>query len=201
MAEREGWMVAADFGCLATELATSRAAAGLADLSSIGKFEVSGPAAALAELDPAGRPLRPGRTVRVEGTWWCPLSPEALLVLCAPASRDRVRADLAEHTTGAGINVTDVTSTRVALALLGPRAAQVLARVGAAATPRGAARLASIDGIPTLVIHEHELRWLLVAPADDGPALWQALSEAGAPVGLAYVGADALHQLEASPGA
>jgi glycine cleavage system aminomethyltransferase T len=200
MAEREGWMVAADFGSLATELATTRAAAGLADLSSIGKFEVSGPATALAGLDPAGRDLRPGRTVRVEGTWWCPLSPETLLVLCAPASNDRVRADLGENTAGSGITVRDVTSTRVALALLGPRAAQVLARAGAAAAPRGAVRLASIDGIPTLIIHEHELRWLLVAPADDGPALWNVLSGAGAPVGLAYVGADALDHLETSRG-
>jgi glycine cleavage system aminomethyltransferase T len=201
MAEREGWMVAVGFGPLAGELSVSRAAAGLADLSSIGKFEVTGPAADFAGLDPAGRDLRPGRTVRVEGTWWCPVSPETLLVLCAPAGRDRVRGDLIELTDGSDLRVTDVTSSRVSLALLGPRAAQVLARAGVGCVPRGAVRLASIAGIPTLVLHEHELRWLLVAPADDGPALWDAVSGAGAPIGLAYVGADALHHLEAGHGA
>src|SRR5262245_23344893 len=126
MAEREGWMVAVGFGSLAGELSVTRAAAGLADLSSIGKFEVSGPPSALAGLDPAGRgDLRPGRTVRVEGTWWCPLSHETLLVLCTPSSRDRVRGDLIELVDGAGLTVTDVTSSRVALALLGPRAEYV----------------------------------------------------------------------------
>ena len=42
MTEREGWVVAADFGSLAAEIAVSRATAGLADVSSIGKFEVRG---------------------------------------------------------------------------------------------------------------------------------------------------------------
>jgi aminomethyltransferase len=200
MAEREGWMVAADFGSLATELAVTRAAAGLADLSSMGKFEVSGPAAALAGLDPAGRMLRLRRAVRVEGAWWCPVSSQLLLVLCPPGNRARVRGDLEEHTAGAGVTVADVTAERVALALLGPRAGYVLARAGTRPLPRGGLRLESIEGIPTVVVHEHERRWLLIAPAGDGAGLWRALSEAGAPVGLAYVGADALHQLDTGHG-
>ena len=55
-----------------------------------------------------------------------------------------------------------------------------------------------MEGIPTLVLHEDEQRWLLVAPAADAAELWHALSDAGAPFGLAYVGSDALQHLLAA---
>jgi glycine cleavage system aminomethyltransferase T len=45
------------------------------------------------------------------------------------------------------------------------------------------------------VLHFGELHWLLVAPAADAAELWLALSAAGAPLGLAYVGLDALQHL------
>jgi glycine cleavage system aminomethyltransferase T len=39
---------------------------------------------------------------------------------------------------------------------------------------------------------------LLVAPTADAAALWDVLSDAGEPFGLAYVGADALQHLVAA---
>jgi glycine cleavage system aminomethyltransferase T len=64
----------------------------------------------------------------------------------------------------------------------------------------GGVRSESIGGIPTLVLHSSESYWLLVAPADDAAELWLALSQAGAPLGLAYVGMDALQHLLAARG-
>jgi hypothetical protein len=74
----------------------------------------------------------------------------------------------------------------------------VLVRAGATATVPGRIRVESIAGIPTLVLHEYESHWLLVAPAAEAGALWHTLTEAGSPLGLAYVGADALQHLHAA---
>ena len=92
MTERQGWLVAADFGSLASELAVCRAAAGLADVSSIGKFEIRGREHAIAELHPSCRSLSAQRAVRAGDAWWCPVSPTMLLVLAAPSAAAKVRA-------------------------------------------------------------------------------------------------------------
>jgi len=198
MAERQGWLVAADFGSLASELAVCRSAAGLADVSSIAKFEVRGGEHALAALHPSCRPLSAQRAVRAGEAWWCPVSDDLLLVLAAPNAALRVRAGLEDAIAGDPLEVVDVTSERVAVCLMGPAARQVLIRAGARAMQEGAIRAESIAGVPTLVLHEDERRWLLVAPAEDAAELWAALSDAGAPLGLAHVGADALQHLLAA---
>jgi glycine cleavage system aminomethyltransferase T len=74
----------------------------------------------------------------------------------------------------------------------------VMARAGGTPVGPGSVRVESVGGVPTLVVHQYEKQWLLVAPANDAGALWQALTEAGAPFGLAYVGADALQHLHAA---
>ncbi|HEY1237847.1 MAG TPA: hypothetical protein VGE91_05875 [Solirubrobacterales bacterium] len=200
MADREGWSVAADFGSLAAEIAVSRATAGLADVSSISKFEVRDSAAAIADLHPSGRALRPGCALKAANAWWCVITPELLLVLASPEWAPRVRTELEERA-GPGTSIEDVTSDRVAVCLTGPHAREVLVRAEATATGLGRIRLESVGGVPTLVLHEYENQWMLVAPATEAAALWQALTEAGSPVGLAYVGADALQHLHAAPGA
>jgi aminomethyltransferase len=192
MAERHGWLVAADFGSLASELAVTRAAAGLADVSSIAKLELRGSADALAALHP---PLDACGPSRVGHAWWCSLSPELALVLGVPGAGAAVRADVEERVAGTDLRVTDVTADRVAVCLMGPAADKVLTRAGARELPTGGMHTESIGGIPTLVLHESEQRWLLVAPAADAAELWHELSEAGAPLGLAYVGSDALRHL------
>jgi glycine cleavage system T protein (aminomethyltransferase) len=198
MAEREGWLVAADFGSLAAELAVSRATAGLADVSSLGKFELRGSPLALAEVHPSGREPRPGRAMRAGGAWWCAVSPELLLVLSAPSATAQVRADLADRAADSEARVMDVTAERVALCLTGPCAREVLTRAGVACAGTGALRVESVAGIPTLVFRQAEQLWLLVAPATEAGGLWAALSDAGAPLGLAHVGADALQHLHAA---
>ena len=197
MTEREGWTVAADFGSLAAEIAVSRATAGLADVSSIGKFELADSPTAIADMYPSGRELRPGRIMEAADAWWCVVSPELLLVLSPPSSSGRVRAELIERA-HEGTTVTDVTSDRVAVCLTGPFARDVLTRAGAASTKPGSLRVESVGGVPTLVLHQYEKQWLLVAAASEAGNLWRALTDAGSPLGLAYVGADALQHLHAA---
>jgi glycine cleavage system T protein (aminomethyltransferase) len=198
MAEREGWLMAADFGSMASELAITRAAAGLADVSSIGKFELRGSQDDLAAVHPSSRALSVRRATRTADGWWCPIEPGLLLVLSPPGSNGRVREQLEERVAGTSVRIVDVTAQRVAVCLLGPAAREVLTRVGARALTEGAIRSESIAGIPALVLHQHAQRWLLLAAAADAGELWRALSEAGAPLGLAFVGVDAFQHLLAA---
>jgi glycine cleavage system aminomethyltransferase T len=197
MTEREGWVVAADFGSLASEIAVSRAAAGLADVSNISKFEVRDAAPAIADMYPSGRELRPGRAIEAADAWWCVVSSELLLVLASPRKASRVRQDLEERAYPQTL-IDDVTSDRVAVCLTGPYARQILTRAGAAPCAPGSMRVESVGGVPTLMLHQYEKQWLLVASASEAGDLWHALAEAGAPLGLAYVGADALQHLHAA---
>lgn len=198
MTERAGWLVAADFGSLASELAASRAAAGLVDVSSIGKFEIRGPELAIDAVQPGGRALAPQRSVESAGAWWCRLSPEVLLVLDAPGRVARVREELEERVAGQGLELTDVTRERVAVCLMGRVGREVLARVGTREVVQGAWRWESVDGIPTLVLRQSADRWLLVAAVAEAVDLWNDLSGVGAPLGLAHVGTDALQHLLAA---
>lgn len=197
MTEREGWVVAADFGSLASEIAVSRAAAGLADVSNISKFELRDAAPAIADMYPSGRELRPGRAIEAADAWWCVVSSELLLVLASPSKASRVRQDLEERAYPQTL-IDDVTSDRVAVCLTGPYARQILTRAGAAPCAPGSMRVESVGGVPTLMLHQYEKQWLLVASASEAGDLWHALAEAGAPLGLAYVGADALQHLHAA---
>jgi glycine cleavage system aminomethyltransferase T len=200
MTEREGWVVAADFGSLAAEIAVSRATAGLADVSSISKFEVRDGGHVIADIYPSGRDLRPGRAIEAADAWWCAVSSELLLVLTSPGKAARVRLDLEERA-HPGTRIEDVTPDRVAVCLTGPHARQVLIRAGADPCGPGCMRVESVGGVPTLVLHQYEKQWLLVADASEAGNLWHALSEAGSPLGLAYVGADALQHLHAAASA
>ena len=199
MARRDGCIVAADFGSLAAELAVTRAAAGLADVSNIGKFVVRGTDYALAAIYPSGRQLVARRPVLVDDAWWCPVSTGQLLVLCGPGAREHVLDDLRARTAVLDLGVDDVTSSYAAMCVVGPSAGHVLSRAGVCSPPEGGMRTDSAaGGIPVLVVREGRHRWLLVVPVADAAELWHALSDAGGPVGLAYVGADALHHLVAA---
>ena len=134
----------------------------------------------------------------VADVWWCAVSSELLLVLGRSRPRGaRLRAEV-EAEAHPGALIEDVTADRVAVCLIGPCASEVLVRAGATSAGVGSLRVESVGGVPTLVLHEYEQQWLLVASAAEAGNLWRALTEAGAPVGLAYVGADALQHLHAA---
>jgi aminomethyltransferase len=85
---------------------------------------------------------------------------------------------------------TDVTSERAVLALQGPQAREVMAKVSgdAAAVPRFHVAEVEVDGVPTVVAgtgYTGEDGVECAVPADAAPRVWRALLAAGAePAGL-----------------
>ena len=109
-----------------------------------------------------------------------------------------------------GLNATlvDVTSANSVLALMGPRAREILQSccdddVSNAAFPFMSAREIRLAGAPVLAIrvtYVGELGWELHVPVEFAVAVYDALSEAGAPFGLANAGYRAIESLRLEKG-
>ncbi|MQA75790.1 MAG: hypothetical protein GEU88_15880 [Solirubrobacterales bacterium] len=201
---RDGWEVASSYGSVAAEIAACRASAGIADHSQIGKLELRARAGVLAGCvaGRAGAALEPG-TARPDGaTWWCPLTDERALVLVAHGRAGALREALERELVRRGGTVVDVTSGHAAIALVGPRAREVLARVtaievGPRALPEGGFRPGSVARVPAMLLREHGDRFLVLCGSAHAEYLWLALSDAGRPLGAIHLGVDALDRLEA----
>ncbi len=104
-AERAGWRVVAGYGAGASEAAACRDAVAIADLSHLGKLELQAEPAALESivsgLTGGGAPS-PGRALRQDGVWWCPVSPGKVLALTPPESTGRLREQLEAAAADAG---------------------------------------------------------------------------------------------------
>jgi aminomethyltransferase len=170
--ERDGWEVAASFGPVAAELAACRASAGIADLSHIGKLELEGPPEVLEACS-----ARADRFV-----WWCALADDHALALSEHVPLARLRERLEDELAAEGALVVDVTDRFAAVAVVGPRAREVLA-----------------GGVPGMLLAEHGERFLVVCDPGDAAEVWVALSAAGRRLGAAHVGLDALERLDAVP--
>ena len=161
IAVRHGMRVAAHFGSVATETAVCRRSVGLADR--FGRrvtLDVRGPQDSLDTL-----------LERIPGVR---LAAQHALLRC-------------EHDDTLGLDddllAADVTGEHVALALVGPRAGNVLALARLAAAPFKAIVLNDPDGYEILV------------PRRSGEQAWLHLLQSGRPLGLACVGFDALEHL------
>jgi len=109
-----------------------------------------------------------------------------------------------------GMNATliDVTSARAVLALMGPRARDILAACSAddvsnAAFPFMTAREIRFAGAPVTAIrvtYVGELGWELHIPTEFAVAVYDRLMEAGAPFGLANAGYRAIESLRLEKG-
>jgi len=175
---RDGWSVATGVGPLEVELDACRGGAGVADRSALGKLELQG-------VPPVA--LEPGTATRADHTWWCPLTPERALVLAAPGAAGGLRRRLEVEATGA--QVVDVTPAFGALAVLGPLARDVLARLTALdlrpqRMPEGGFRPGSVARVPGMVLREQGDRFLVLFGATHAEYLWTVVTDAGAtPVG------------------
>jgi len=188
--ERDGWRVATSFGDPAREAELCRTAVGYADRSALGKLELQ---AAPDELDAvAGVALEPGWATRVPDGWWCPLTNRRVLRLTEPgataAERDRVDA--------AGASVVDLTAGFAALAIIGPLAVELFARLSAldlrpASAPPGSFRPGSVARVPAMVVCEATDRFLLLAGSAHADYLWTAVSDAAEHLGGGPVGTGA----------
>lgn len=202
------------------ECRAARTAVALFDQTSFAKFIVTGPdaAAALDRLSAACVDVEPGRVVY---TQWCNdrggieadvtvtrLAAEEFMVVTSAACETRDWARLRRGCRGFNAAITDVTGAQAILGLMGPAARAVLGSITAASLsnedfPFGAARTIEAGGIEVLALrmsYVGELGWELYAPNHQAGALFDALTAAGQPHGLALAGYHAMNSLRLEAG-
>lgn len=202
-AVRDGWNVAVSYGA---EDGPREAAPPVtwADASHLGTLELqvpTGQAAALARVVEGitgGSAAGPGDARRAAGAWWCPVTPERLLVLSDPGRIAELRA--AVRTAAAGepaVSIIEVTTAFAALVVAGPQARETIARFCALdlrphVTPVAAFRPGSVARTPGYVLCEAPGRYLLLFGAAFGHHLWTVVADAAVHLGGAPCAFDAL---------
>jgi heterotetrameric sarcosine oxidase alpha subunit len=203
-----------------------RGAVGITDVSTLGKIDVQGPAAAefldfvyantMSTL-PAGR-TRYGIMLREDGMMLddgtvARLAPGHFVLttttMNAATTLEHLEFHLEASRPELDVVLTDVTDQWAQFAVAGPRARTLVAAVvdgldvGAERFPFMAAaeaRLAGCAGRVFRISFSGELAYELAVPATHAARLWHALLEAGRPLGLAPYGLDALNTLRIEKG-
>ena len=213
---RPGWLDA-----VAEECRTVAARAGIADMSVFSKFEVKGKGA-LDFIETLGCNHAPRRDGRIGLTLALTpsggvlseftvtrLSPENFYLTSAAAARGQDRDLLDRHVRDhAGVEVSDISEDRAVLALMGPKAPELLsgltdAEVGVRAFPWLAVqrmRVAGVDVLALRVSFVGEAGFELHTARADQPKLYAALMEAGRPMGLGHFGAFAMNAMRLEKG-
>ncbi len=201
---RDGWNVASEFGGgPEAERRLIEQRVGFIDRSSMSKLELQGAPEALAEVVASASgevALTPGVAKRVNGTWWCPVTPSRVLALGELGSAEGLRASLQEA--GADqITVVDLTCGLAALSLIGPGCRELLARfcaidVRPAVTPAGGFRPGSIARTPGYLLCEDQERLLIMVGWALGEYLWEVVADAAEHLGGGPVGANAVAELQ-----
>ena len=202
---RDGWNVAVGYSSLEQERETCRRAAGWADVSHLGKIEVHAAPddlAAIVREAADGAALELGTATRVADAWWLPLTRDRALVVCEAGATGGLRERLEAAAGGASrpVTIVDATCKFAALALTGPQAREVFARFSAVdvrpqVLPVAGLRPGSIARSPGVLVREGEERFLLMIGWALGQYLWETVSDAGAHLGGAPVGLDALAEV------
>jgi heterotetrameric sarcosine oxidase gamma subunit len=187
---RDGWNIAVAFGDPGRERERSVGTVAFADRSHLAKLEIHATPRTLSTLE-----LTPGLAARRDGAWWCPVTPERLLVLGEPAS------GLPDALTAPETTVVDVTCGLAALSLIGPGANELLARfcaidVRPTVTPVGGFRPGSVARTPGYVLREAEQQLLVLVGWALGEYLYEVVSDAAGRLRGGPVGADALEELQ-----
>jgi glycine cleavage system aminomethyltransferase T len=209
---RDGWNVAVGYASLEQEREACRRAAGWADVSHLGKLElhVSAPddLAAIVAQAAGGATLALGTARRAGDAWWLPLTADRAVVVCEPAALPGLRERLEEAAGGASrpVSVIDATCKYAAMTLVGPLAREVSARFSAIdlrprVTPVLGFRPGSVARTPGMVVREGEERFLFLFGWALGAYLWETVADAGAHLGGAPVGLDALEEIAIGTGA
>jgi methylglutamate dehydrogenase subunit C len=200
------------------EVETVRQAAGLVDVSTLGKIDLQGPDAA-AFLDRlyvnAFSTLKPGRAryglmlredgiAFDDGTTSC-LAPGRYFMTTTTAHAASVLQHMEFHHQVVwpelDVSFASVTDQWCAIALAGPRSREVLAavvgnvEVSNEALPYMGVAEAALCGIPARIFRisfSGELAYEINVPAGYGELVWQALMKAGAPFGIAPYGTEAM---------
>ncbi|MBS1678320.1 MAG: (2Fe-2S)-binding protein [Actinobacteria bacterium] len=201
------WMRAYDYGDAEAETRAVHEAAGIIDVSTLGKLIVRGPEAGelLDRLYPNRiSNLAPGRIrygvlltdaarITDDGTI-CRLDEETFYVTTTSSGAGAVEQWFTWWLADWGLDatVTDVTQGLAAINVAGPRVREVLARVtdldvGKEAFPYLDAKQAKVGGVECLLLRigfVGELGYEIHCAGAHGQALWDALADAGAELGV-----------------
>lgn len=197
-------LVASHYGSPAGELAVCLRTVGLADRSDLATVAVTGPPPAVAAVVRGfcGTALRPSGVATAAGAWVCAATPETIFVVAGAADRTRVLdrgGDAARH--WPGLRVGDASAELAPIALLGPRALDVLGRLGvlgAECDPRSVPPFArvSVEGAECHLLLQSDRRALLLAAAGDAVRVWRSIERAGRPFGISCVGRLAVERID-----
>ncbi|WP_332690615.1 GcvT family protein [Bosea sp. (in: a-proteobacteria)] len=206
------------FETVAAEHRACREAAGLVDMSSFAKFILHGPEAesALQRLAANDVAVPVGTSVYTallneRGTFESDvtaarLDADTYLILTGTAQATRDAHWIRRHLPG-GVTLTDVTSAYSVLALAGPQAPEILARVtglsfDAASFPPNAIRQITLGYATGWACHRSYIGdgFELYVPAEFTVAVYDALHAAGADLGLLDVGYYAVDSLRIEKG-
>lgn len=218
---RSGWAAREWSPTVAAEHVATRERVAMFDMTPFAKFELAGPGALAAlqrlaanEMDkPVGTitytsMLTPAGGIKCDLTV-TRLAEERFLIVTGGAmglhDLDWIRTHLPDDRSA---SVTDVSSGRCCLGLWGPRARDLLSRVcesdvSDAAFPYLTAKPLMIAEVPALALrisYVGELGWEIYAPAEHGLRLWDALWEAGLPLGVIAAGGGAFDSLRLEKG-
>ena len=188
--ERDGWSVAIGYGTPEQESVACTTTAGWCDVSHLGKLELQG-----ARVTQRAE-LELGTATRRDGAWWCPMTPDRLLVICEPGRLATAREQVPD-----GVDVLDVTTVFAAMTLVGPLSREVFARFCAAdlrpkVTPIAGLRPVSVARQPGVIVREDEDRFLFWFGWAIGQYMWTVVDDAARHLGGQPVGVDALQSLE-----
>jgi aminomethyltransferase len=214
-----GWEMPLRYGSIIDEHRAVREAAGLFDLSHMGELWVqgdeAGEALAAALVNEPAR-LPPGRAGYsllcapdggvIDDLIVYHVEQGSYLVVPNASNREVVRDELETRFAPFSSEIRDETLSTALLAVQGPSARAVmagLADVDLGGLRNYAATRATVAGRPVLLArtgYTGEDGFELFAPWDDGPALWAAIAEAGAPHALAPCGLGARDTLRLEAG-
>jgi len=220
MVEFGGWEMPVQYASILEEGRTVRSAAGLFDLSHMGRFEVHGrDAVALvdrvctnhcAKMPPGS--IRYSLLCREDGQALDDLliyREEAGVYLVVNASNsERDLAWIRAHAAGLAAEVRDTTAATAMLALQGPRSEEVLARI-VRGFELGSLRyyrfgFGEVAGLAHTRIsrtgYTGEDGFEIYLPASEGVRVWHELLEHGKPLGLAPIGLGARDVLRLEAG-
>lgn len=177
MVMHQGAVSAAHFGSAASEAAACLASVGIADRSRRATLEISG---APLHVEAALQALRSSLLT----AWWTEIAHGRMIV------RSELEDGAAVSTTleaSEDVSVRDVGYLYAAIGLIGPLARDVLKASGP-----------GVPGVEVFVVDDAPDRYELLVSAAAGPALWNRLLSAGAPMHIACVGFEALEHLAAA---
>ncbi|HYN64311.1 MAG: hypothetical protein AABM29_11470 [Actinomycetota bacterium] len=203
MVEAEGAVVAANFGSVVGEMAVLWHAVGIADRSELAKLELRGAPEFVSQSVEylSGTPVQARSVMRTKGTWWLPIAPDRMMILCEPRRRDELADSLEEITQPTERSSwVDVTGNYAVIALVGPNAEALLQAAGAdddvQVPGEGCLRDTRLAGRAALLVRETPWEFLLVVRRAEAVDTWLELDGIGGDFGIGNVGHEAIEHSE-----